>query len=75
MLTAVFLEELRELLQRDAPITLHTALGEVEEWDSLAVMACMAWFDQKLDIKTSFSQYKELQTVADLIALTGGAIA
>jgi acyl carrier protein len=74
MLTAVFLEELRELLQRDEPIEADAVLWDMAEWDSLAVMSCMAYLDKKFGIKTKFSQYQKLRTVADLIALTGGAV-
>jgi acyl carrier protein len=75
MLTAVFLEELQELLQRDEPIAADTVLQDTAEWDSLAVMSCIAYLDKKFGIRTTFSQYKKLRTVADLIALTGGAVA
>ena len=74
MLQAVFLEELQDLLQRDAPIAPDMALQDMAEWDSLAVMSCMAYFDKQFKVKTRISQYKQLATVADLIALAGGAI-
>jgi acyl carrier protein len=74
MLKSVFLEELQELLQRDDPITPDMALQDMAEWDSLAVMSCMAYFDKNFSVKTKISQYKQLHTVADLIALSGGAI-
>jgi acyl carrier protein len=74
MLTAVFLEDLQELLQRDEPIEADAFLLDMAEWDSLAVMSCMAYLDKKFEIKTKFNQYKKLRTVADLIALTNGAV-
>jgi acyl carrier protein len=74
MLRAVFLEELQELLQRDEPIAADTVLRDTAEWDSLAVMSCMAYLDKKFGVRTTFNQYKQLRTVADLIALTGGAV-
>jgi acyl carrier protein len=69
-----FLETLQELLQRDEPIAVDMPLKDIAEWDSLAVMSCMAFFDKKFGIKTTFKQYKRLGSVADLIALSGGAI-
>ena len=74
MLKSVFLEELQELLQRDGPIAPDMALRDMEEWDSLAVMSCMAYFDKNFNVKTKISQYQQLHTVSDLIALAGGAI-
>ena len=74
MLKSVFLEELRELLQRDEPITPDMALRDMEEWDSLAVMSCMAYFDKHFKVKTKISQYEHLRAVSDLMALAEGAI-
>ena len=74
MLRAVFLEELQDILQRDEPITPDMALQDIEEWDSLAVMSCMAYFDKHFSVKTKISQYRQLRTVADLMALANGAI-
>ena len=70
-----FLKEFQDLLQRDDPVALHTLLRDVEEWDSLAVMACIAYLDKKFGVATTFASYKNLQTVADIAALAKGAIA
>jgi acyl carrier protein len=69
-----FLIELQELLQCDSPLSVDTALVGMAEWDSLAVMSCVAYLEKHFGIKTKISQYKEIRTVADLVALTGGAI-
>jgi acyl carrier protein len=69
--SATFLEELHEILQREDPLTPDTALRDMEEWDSLAVMACMAWLGGKFGVKTRFSQYKKLRNVDDLMRLAG----
>ncbi len=74
MTSAQFHKELQEILQCDTDIESGTFLWDVEEWDSLAIMACMAYFDRTFGIKTKFGQYKDLGTVAELAALAGGAI-
>ncbi len=74
MLQSVFLEELRDLLQRDDPIHPDMELRDMSEWDSLAIMSCMAYFDKQFSIKTKIAEYKTLRTISDLIALAGGAI-
>ena len=74
MLKSAFLDELQELLQRDDPITPDMVLQDMGEWDSLAVMSCMAYFDKNFGVKTKIAQYQQLYTVSDLIALAGGAI-
>jgi acyl carrier protein len=69
------LEDFQDILQCDDPVTMSTRLGDMEEWDSLAVMSCITYLDRKFGIKTTFASYKELQTVADIVDLAKGAIA
>ena len=75
MTTEKFLEDFQDLLQRADPVTMDSRLEDMEEWDSLAVMACIAYLDKKFGVKTTFASYQELQTVADIAALTQGAVA
>lgn len=70
-----FFAVLQDILQTDTPITLDTRLTEMEEWDSLSIMSCIALFDKELGVKTRFSQYKDVSTVADLVGLGEGKIA
>ncbi len=56
-----FLEDFQDLLQRDDPITMDTPLRDMEEWDSLAVMSCIAYLDKKFGVKTAFAAYKKLR--------------
>ncbi len=64
-----FLTDLQDILQRDEPLTPDTLLTDVEEWDSLAVMGCLAYFDRKFGVKTTFAQYQQIRTVADVVAM------
>lgn len=70
-----FLASLQDILQTDNPVTPDTQLRGMEEWDSLSIMACIALLDKELGIRTRFSQYKDVNTVADLIRLGEGKIA
>jgi len=74
MLKSVFLEDLRDLLQRDDPIDPNMELRDIAEWDSLAMMSCIAYFDKKFGVKTTINQFTQLRTISDLIALSGGGI-
>ncbi|MDR1241374.1 MAG: phosphopantetheine-binding protein [Deltaproteobacteria bacterium] len=74
MLQSEFLNELREILQRDESIAPDMELRDMAEWDSLAAMSCMAYFAKHFNVKTKIAQYKKLRAVSDLIALAGGAI-
>ena len=64
-----FLTDLQDILQRDEPLTPETLLTGVEEWDSLAIMGCLAYFDRKFGVKTTFAQYQKVRTVADVVAM------
>lgn len=70
-----FFANLQDILQTDEPITPYTQLSGMKEWDSLSIMSCIALFDKELGVKTRFSQYKDVNTVADLISLGQGKIA
>lgn len=65
-----FLLELQEILQRDQAIKLDDSLSDMEEWDSLAIMALIAWFGKHLDLALTFNHFKDLKTVADVASLS-----
>lgn len=69
MTLAQFLTELQDILQVDEPLTPDTLLINIEEWDSLAVMGCLAYLDRKFGVKTTFAQYQKVRTVADVVAM------
>ena len=71
---AVFLEEFQDVLQRDEAITPDLPLAAIEEWDSLAVMGTIAFFDKRFGIRLTFASFKDLSTVEDIIALSKGAV-
>lgn len=71
---AKFLEEFQDLLQRDDPIHVDDPLKEMEEWDSMSVMACMAYFDKRFGMKVAYKAFIPLKTVRDIIALAKGNI-
>ncbi len=74
MTRAEFLDDFQDILQRDDPVEPGTLLSDMEEWDSLAMMACLAYFDRKFGLKIKFAQLKDLRSVADVAALAQGNI-
>jgi acyl carrier protein len=64
-----FLAEFQNILQKEDEISMDTKLSTIQEWDSLAMMSCIAWLDKKFLVKTTFKDYKQLITIADLMAL------
>lgn len=69
----VFLADFRDLLQSEAPqLSLATPLRSLEEWDSLAGMALIAYFDKKYGKRLTFADIKRFSTVGDIFAALEG---
>ena len=66
-----FLMEMQDVLQTDDTLTAETVLGELAEWDSLSMMATMAFFDTNFGVKVGIKDFKEMSTMSDLMAKTG----
>lgn len=75
MTEKAFLEELQNMLQCESALSGDTALAGVEEWDSLAFMVLIAFFDREFGVRVTFDMLKQCHTPSDLIALTNGAVA
>lgn len=69
-----FLTELQDLLQTDETLRDSTQLSALEEWDSIAFMVLIAFFDKNFDKKLVFDDLAACKTPADLAALARGAI-
>lgn len=67
-----FFSALQDMLQCDEPLTAATELTSMEEWDSLAFMAVIAFFDKNFGQRIVFSDLKKCRTVADVMALAKG---
>lgn len=66
-----FLEELQDVLQTEEELTLETVLADLVEWDSLAVMATMAFLDKEFGVKTTMKDYKQISTIEDIAKKAG----
>ena len=66
-----FLEKMQDVLQTDETLTAETVLGNHAEWDSLAIMATMAFLDKNFGIKVGIRDFIEMNTMADLMAKAG----
>jgi len=66
-----FLEKMQDVLQTDDVLMAETALDDLAEWDSLAMMATMAFLDKNFGVKVGLKDFKEMSTMADLMAKAG----
>ena len=66
-----FLTEMQDVLQTEETLSFETVLEELDEWDSLAVMATMAFLDKIFGVKTSISDYLDIKTLEDIAVKAG----
>ncbi|MBR6588227.1 MAG: acyl carrier protein [Kiritimatiellae bacterium] len=66
-----FLVEMQDVLQTEETLTADTVLTALAEWDSLAVMATMAFLDRNFGVQLKISDIKELNTIGDIAAKAG----
>ena len=66
-----FLSEMQDVLQTDDTLTAETVLDDLAEWDSLAMMATMAFLDKNFGVKVGLKDFKGMNTMADLMAKVG----
>lgn len=69
-----FFAELQELLQTDAPIDGNIELASLEEWDSVAFMVIIAFFDKYFEKKITFEGLAACKTPEDLVLLSEGGV-
>ena len=64
-----FISKLAELMDTDAALDLSTKLADVEDWDSLSMVAFFSYCNTTLNKKISPDDIKSAQTVEDLFKL------
>lgn len=71
MTTEEFTIQLQNVLQTDTAISADTVLADLDEWDSLAMMATMSFLNRTFGVKTNITELAALGTVADLMKKAG----
>ena len=66
-----FLVEMQDVLQTDDVLTMETSLDDLAEWDSLAMMATMAFLDKNFGVRVGLKDFKEMTTIGDIAAKAG----
>ena len=67
-----FIEIFKDTIQSDSVIEMDSPLADIEEWDSMAMMALIAYFDVKLGITITFDQLHALHSIRDVALLIPG---
>ena len=66
-----FLVQMQDVLQTDAELKQETVLADLDEWDSLSMMATMAFLDNNFGVKVKIVDLKTLATIGDIAAKAG----
>lgn len=66
-----FLVEMQDVLQTEDVLDFNSVLKDLEEWDSLSVMATMAFLEKNFGVKTTMADYKAMKTIGDIAEKAG----
>lgn len=66
-----FIEQLKEVLEiEDRELNPTDEFRDYDEWDSLAYLSVIAFYDEEYDIQIEEADFKKLRTVEDLYNAT-----
>lgn len=71
MKTSVFLEKLQDELEENQPLTPETKLKDLENYDSISLLSVIAFVDENFDQQLDPDQFKNMETVSDLMNIIG----
>ena len=66
-----FAAEMADVLQTEAELTMDTVLADLEEWDSLSIMATMAFVNKNFGLSLKMADFSELETLGDIAQKVG----
>ena len=62
---------MQDVLQTETELTFDTVLDDLDEWDSLSIMATMAFANKNFGISLKMADFVELKTLEDLAQKLG----
>lgn len=66
-----FLSEMQDVLQTEETLNMETVLADLDEWDSLSMMATMAYLDKNFGIKVGIKDFKAMSSIGDIAVKAG----
>lgn len=66
-----FLKEFKKAIQTEEDVTFESSLLNLEEWDSLGMMATIALLDNSFNLKYTIADMQNMDIVEDLLKNTG----
>lgn len=66
-----FLKKMQDILQTDEELNFEMNLDDMDEWDSLAKLATVAFLDTTFGVKTTFADFEQIKTIEDIAKKAG----
>ncbi len=66
-----FFDRMKDVLQTDTTLTADTVLDDLVEWDSLSMMATLAFLAKEFGVEVGLRDFKEMSTIGDLAVKAG----
>lgn len=66
-----FLKKFQTILQSETSLSPETALNDLGEWDSLAIITTVAFLDKEFGIVSNFAEVQNMQTIKDIMTKAG----
>ena len=66
-----FFNRMKDVLQTDTTLTADTVLDDLVEWDSLSMMATLAFLAKDFGVEVGLRDFKEMSTIGDLAVPAG----
>ena len=72
MTQETFLEELQGILRTDVPLSIDYPLDELDEWDSMAMLAIVTFAEKEFQVSLDVNDFRQFETPGDIYRrLTG----
>ncbi len=72
MTQETFLEELQGILRTDVPLTVDYPLDELDEWDSMAMLAIVTFAEDEFNVSLDVNDFRKFECPGDIYRrLTG----
>ncbi len=66
-----FFDSMKDVLQTDTTLTADTVLDDLVEWDSLSMMATLAFLAKTFGVEVGLKDFKEMSTIGDIAVKAG----
>lgn len=63
-----FIEQMADVLQTEETLSMDTVLADLDEWDSLSMMATMAFLNKNFGVTLKIAELKAFATLGDIAA-------